>query len=54
MVLMNESFLDLVKRKVVEPQEAYAKAVDKAGLLGQFRKNGIETPWASPEAPPGS
>ena len=33
MVLMNESFADLVKRKVVEPQEAYAKAVDKAGLL---------------------
>jgi twitching motility protein PilT len=54
MVLMNESFLDLVKRKVVEPQEAYAKAVDKAGLLSQFRKNGIETPWAAAEPAPGS
>ncbi len=31
MCLMNESFADLVKRKVVEPQEAYAKALDKAG-----------------------
>ena len=29
MCLMNESFLDLVKRKIVEPQEAYAKAIDK-------------------------
>ena len=54
MVLMNESLTDLVKRKVVEPQEAYAKAVDKAGLLAQLRKNGIETPWATAEAAPGA
>jgi twitching motility protein PilT len=49
MCLMNDSFLDLVKRKVVDPQEAYAKAVDKAGLLGQFKKNNIDTSWAPPE-----
>src|SRR5687767_15798474 len=30
MCLMNDSLLDLVKRKIVEPREAYAKAVDKA------------------------
>ncbi|HEX9983709.1 MAG TPA: type IV pilus twitching motility protein PilT [Thermoanaerobaculia bacterium] len=45
MCLMNDSFLDLVKRKVVEPQEAYAKAVDKAGLLSQFKANNIDTTW---------
>jgi twitching motility protein PilT len=50
MCLMNESFTDLVKRKVVEPQEAYTKAMDKAGLLGQFRKSGIDTSWAPEEA----
>ena len=49
MCLMNDSFLDLVKRKVVDPQEAYAKAVDKAGLLGQFKKNNIDTSWAPAE-----
>jgi twitching motility protein PilT len=49
MCLMNDSFLDLVKRKVVEPQEAYAKAVDKAGLLSQFKKNNIDTSWAPME-----
>ncbi|HVR69253.1 MAG TPA: type IV pilus twitching motility protein PilT [Vicinamibacteria bacterium] len=49
MCLMNESFTDLAKRKVVAPQEAWAKAVDKAGLLGQFRKNGIDTSWAPTE-----
>jgi twitching motility protein PilT len=54
MCLMNESFADLVKRKVVEPQEAYAKAADKTGLLNMFRKNGIDTSWApaDPAAPP--
>jgi len=49
MCLMNESFTDLVKRKVVEPQEAYAKAVDKSGLLAQFKKNGVDTSWAPGE-----
>jgi twitching motility protein PilT len=49
MCLMNDSFLDLVKRKVVDPQDAYAKAVDKAGLLSQFKKNNIDTSWAPAE-----
>jgi twitching motility protein PilT len=42
MCLMNDSLLDLVRRKVVEPREAYAKAADKAGLAGMFNANGIE------------
>jgi twitching motility protein PilT len=50
MCLMNESFMDLVKRRVVEPQEAWAKAVDKAGLLGLFKRNGIDTAWAPAES----
>ena len=49
MCLMNDSFLDLVKRKVVDPQEAYAKAVDKAGLLALFKRNNIDTSWAPAE-----
>jgi twitching motility protein PilT len=53
MCLMNESFLDLVKRKVIEPQEAYAKAIDKANLLNMYRKNNIDVSWApqDPAAP---
>jgi len=53
MCLMNESFTDLVKKKVIEPQEGHAKAVDKAGLLAMFKKAGIDTSWAPPEASPG-
>jgi twitching motility protein PilT len=46
MCLMNDSFTDLVKRRVIEPQEAYAKAADKTGLLASLRKSGIDTSWA--------
>ena len=49
MCLLNESFTDLVRRRVIEPHEAYAKALDKPGLLNQFRKNGIDTSWAPAE-----
>jgi twitching motility protein PilT len=45
MCMMNDSLLDLVKRNVVEPQEAYAKAVDKAGLIAAFKANGIDLSW---------
>ena len=52
MCLMNESFTDLVKKKVVDAQEAYAKAVDKPGLLNQLQKAGIDTSWAPKEQAP--
>ena len=50
MCLMNDSFLDLVKRGIVEPAEAYAKAVDKTGLLGMYKSNNIDTSWLAREA----
>jgi twitching motility protein PilT len=54
MCLMNESFADLAKRKVIDPQDAYAKAVDKVGLLNQFKKSGVDTSWAPAEPTPGA
>src|SRR5436309_4266093 len=42
MCLMNEAFTDLVKKKVVDPQEAYAKALDKAGLLSRSEEHTSE------------
>ena len=32
MVSLNDALMDLVLKKLVEPDEAYAKAVDKAGV----------------------
>jgi len=46
MCQMADSFLDLVKRKVIEPQEAWSRAIDKAGLISTFKKNGIDTSFA--------
>ncbi len=46
MCMMNDSFVDLVKKQVVKAEDAYAKAVDKAGLLAQFKRNGVDTSWA--------
>ena len=37
MLLLNDALIDLVKRNVVEPREAYMKAVDKPGLLAAFK-----------------
>ncbi len=48
---MADAMLDLVKKRLVEPQDAYAKAIDKAGLLSAFKKAAIDTSWAPAEAP---
>jgi twitching motility protein PilT len=52
MTTMNDSFLDLVKRKVVAPEEAWARAIDKGSLLASFRKNNIDTSFAPAEGTP--
>jgi len=49
MVLLNDSLLDLVKRKVVSPEEAYLKAIDKMNLVGALRAAGFEIPGAGPD-----
>jgi twitching motility protein PilT len=43
MVLLNDALLDLVERKVVEPQEAYLKAVEKTTLVAAFKAKRIDT-----------
>jgi len=51
MCMMNDSFLTHVKNKIVEPAEAYAKAVDKISLLQMFKSNNIDMSWYRPETP---
>ena len=41
MQLMNDALVALVKQKVVDPDEAYRKSTDKAGLLAQLRAAGF-------------
>ena len=38
---LNDSLLELVKGRVVDPKEAYIKAVDKSALLALYERAGI-------------
>jgi twitching motility protein PilT len=42
MVTLNDSLLDLVKRKLIEPREAYLKAVNKGELKNQLEREGFK------------
>jgi twitching motility protein PilT len=46
MVTLNDALMDLVTKKLVAPEEAYAKAVDKGALETQLKRLGF-----SPQAP---
>jgi twitching motility protein PilT len=43
MVSLNDALLELVTKKIVEPQEAWAKSVDKGGFEGLLKRAGIDT-----------
>jgi twitching motility protein PilT len=38
MVTLNDALIDLVKKNLVTPEEAYLKAVDKAGIEGMLKR----------------
>jgi twitching motility protein PilT len=54
MVSLNDSLLNLVTKKLVAPEEAYLKAVDKSGFEGLLKRAGIDTRFAAPGAAPGA
>jgi twitching motility protein PilT len=41
MVSLNDALIELVNKKLVEPAEAYAKAVDKAGFDALLKRSGV-------------
>ena len=43
MVQLNDALFDLVTKGIVEPREAYLKAIDKTYLLGMFQAEQIPT-----------
>ena len=42
MVTLNDALLQLVKKKLVEPEEAWRRAVDKIGMINMMRGAGID------------
>ena len=43
MVTLNDALLELVEKKLVDPDEAYMRSVEKTGLLTGFKSRGIST-----------
>ena len=52
MVTLNDALMELVTKKLVAPEEAYAKAVDKAGLESPLKRFGFDPQKAASAAPP--
>jgi twitching motility protein PilT len=50
MVSLNDALMELVMKKLVEPAEAYAKAVDKSGFDAMLKRVGISV--SAPAGPP--
>jgi twitching motility protein PilT len=47
MVTLNDALMDLVAKKLVAPEEAYAKSVDKVGFEALLKRAGIDTKFAT-------
>ena len=47
MVSLNDALMELVTKKLVEPQEAYQKAVDKANFEASLKRAGIDTKFVT-------
>ena len=46
-VTLNDSLIDLVKKKLVEPAEAYLKAVDKVNFESMLKRENIPVTWGN-------
>jgi twitching motility protein PilT len=49
MVTMNDALIELVDGGKVEPQEAYLKATDKAGIINMLKQRGKDVSFADTE-----
>ena len=47
MVALNDALMELVTKKLVEPEEAYLKSVDKAAFEGLLKRVNIDTKFVS-------
>ncbi|ODT02889.1 MAG: hypothetical protein ABS52_11455 [Gemmatimonadetes bacterium SCN 70-22] len=52
MIGLNESLLELVEKGMVEPKEAYLRAIDKPTIAASLRARGYDMSFAEAESPP--
>jgi twitching motility protein PilT len=53
MVTLNDALMDLVTKKLTAPEEAYAKAIDKAGMETMLKRVGFDLQKPAAAAPAG-
>jgi twitching motility protein PilT len=51
MVTLNDALMDLVTRKIVAPEEAYVKSIDKAGFETMLKRVGLSATGSGASAP---
>jgi twitching motility protein PilT len=49
MVTLNDALMDVVSKKLVEPKEAWMKAVDKTSLVTAMKQAGFDCSFADNE-----
>jgi twitching motility protein PilT len=52
MVTLNDALMDLVTKKIVAPEEAYLKSIDKAGFEVMLKRVGLSGTGSAAPAPP--
>jgi twitching motility protein PilT len=52
MVTLNDALMDLVTKKIVAPDEAYVKSIDKAGFETMLKRVGLSSSVTPAPAPP--
>jgi twitching motility protein PilT len=51
MITMNDTLMDLVEKKLVEPKEAYMKSVDKSSFVASLKSKGHDTSFVEGDDP---
>jgi twitching motility protein PilT len=54
MVSLNDALMELVTKKLVAPEEAYSKSVDKPAMEALLKRAGINTSFAATAVPGGA
>ncbi|MBI3791465.1 MAG: hypothetical protein HY275_11385, partial [Gemmatimonadetes bacterium] len=49
MITLNDALIEYVNDKLVEPKEAYMKAVEKVGFLNQLKQHGHDVSFIESE-----
>ncbi|WKW12687.1 type IV pilus twitching motility protein PilT [Pseudogemmatithrix spongiicola] len=54
MITMNDTLLELVEKKLVEPKEAYMKSVDKGSFVNSLKAKGFDVSFVEADEPGGA